>query len=324
MDRRESAEVTVRRFEFEMEWPPGHVAAYFVDCAEPVLVDAGMPNDEGTLREALDRWGYDPADIAHVVVTHPHVDHVGQVRTVSELGDPMIYAPAGVRERFRREVDTLAERVRANAREAGLTGSDLEEAVEMATESLERDRQLLPVDAVDAWVEDGERLSVGPLSLEAVHTPGHQADHLCYVTSLDGERALLAGDMVVEPFRAVMLHDGMDDGYREAFQAFYRALDRLASLQVDRVYPGHGPVHGAHSQTVDRDRGSLDHRLQTVADLVGEGHETVKAVTAAISNDGGRGARYVMLEVLAALAHLERNGRLNSEREDGVRHFAPA
>lgn len=123
-----TAGVRVRRVEFGMEWPPGHVAAYLLDADEP-------------------------ADIEHVLLTHPHVDHIGQVQTVIDEGDPEVYAP------------------------------------------------------------------------------GHQADHLCYATGIGTERALLAGDMVIEPFRAVALHDGIDDGYRDAFAAFFAALDRLAELE---------------------------------------------------------------------------------------------
>lgn len=321
MERSETRGARVRRIEFETDWPPGHVAAYLVDASELVLVDAGMPAREDELRSALTRMGYEPADIRHVLVTHPHVDHVGQVTTVVDGGDPTVYAPAGVRERFAGTSQQLADRVRKNAREAGLDGDDRNEAVEMAVESLERDRTLLPPEAVDTWVAGGDSLDVGPLSVDAVHAPGHQADHLCYKTEIMGESILFAGDMVIEPFRAVILHDGVDDGYRDAFSAFYRALDRLAVIDIDRVYPGHGPVHRSHTETVDRDRGSLDHRLETILDRVSEGYRTVPAVTAAISGKGGRGTRYVLLEAMSALAHLEREGRLDSDIEDGVRHY---
>lgn len=323
----ETGTASVHRIEFDMRWPPGHVACYLLDAAEPVLVDAGMPPDEGsehetTLREGLADHGYDLAEVEHLVITHPHVDHVGQVPAILEAADPTVYAPAGVEERFSRGATALGERVRRNASRAGIRGEPLDEAVGMAVESLERDRALLPVDAVDRWVADRETVAVADLELTAVHTPGHQADHLCYGLDIDGERALLAGDMAIEPFRPVAMHDGMDDGVVDAISAFYRALDRLDGLDPDRVYPDHGPVHRSFHETVERDRGSLDRRLAGVREAVEDGIRTVPAVATELAGD--RGVRYMVAEAMAALAYLEADGEIVGTVEDGVRHYDPA
>ncbi len=323
----------VHRIEFDVDWPPGHVACYLLPGPEPVLVDAGMPDDrdpadpegsddhdrERTLREGLAAAGLDPADVAHLVVTHPHVDHIGQVDTLLAAGDPTVYAPAGVRERFAGDTDALAERVERNVREAGLDGERVEESVEMAVRSLERNRDLLPPAAVDRWVESGDPIDVGGHSLEPTHTPGHQADHLVFRTDLDGESVLLAGDAAMEPFRAVAIHDGLDDGVSETFEAFYGGLDRLSALDVDRVHPGHGPVHRRFREIVERDRGSLDRRLDGVERAIGEGSRTAPEVTARIAGD--RPARYLLPEVYAAACHLESVGRAVVSVEDGVRYY---
>jgi glyoxylase-like metal-dependent hydrolase (beta-lactamase superfamily II) len=322
---------SVARVEFEVEFPPGHVACYVVDAGVPVLVDAGMPDDRGVgghgeaFREGLADHGYELADIGHLVVTHPHVDHIGQVPAVLEAAEPTVHAPVGVRERFARDADRLAARIRENAAAAGLSGDRLESAVEMGRESLERDRTLLPPTAVDHWVDPGETFRVGELDLTATHTPGHQADHLVYAADVDGERALLAGDAGIQPFRPVVIHDGLDDAYRDAFAAFYRGLDRLDALDPapDRVYPGHGPVHDDLAGIVERDRGSLQRRLDGVREQVADGVRTAPGVAMAIAGDD-RSVRYLLPEAMSALAHLEREGAVVATVEDGVRYFDPA
>ncbi len=322
---------SVGRVEFEVEFPPGHVACYVVDAGVPVLVDAGMPDERGlgghdeAFREGLARHGYEVADIEHLVVTHPHVDHIGQVPTVLEAADPTVHAPTGVRERFSRDADALARRVRENATMAGLSGDQLEDAVDMARESLERDRSFLPPTAVDHWVDPGETFTVGDLDLTATHTPGHQADHLVYATTLDGEDALLSGDAGIQPFRPVVIHDGLDDGYRGAFAAFVRGLDRLDDLgpAPDRVYPGHGPVHDDLAGVVERHRGSLERRLDGVREQVADGVRTVPGVAMGIAGDD-RSVRYLLPEAMSALAHLESEGEVVATVEDGVRYYDPA
>jgi len=319
---------TVHRIEFEVDWPPGHVACYVLTGSEPVVVDAGMPTDddsdhdrEATFRDGLARVGLEPTDVDHLLITHPHVDHVGQVPTLLEAADPTVHVPAGVEERFARDVDALSERVRVNATSVGLTGGQLESAVEMATESLRRDSQLLPADRVDHWVVPDETFGLGAHELHAVHAPGHQADHLCYELELDGENALLAGDMAMEPFRGVAIHDGLDDGVSEAFDAFYGALDRLSELDVDRLYPGHGAVHEEFHAVLDRDRGSLDRRLDGVLEALESGVRTVPGV--AVSIAGERPVRYILPEAYSALEHLQQVGRATVTVEDGVRYYDP-
>ncbi|MCQ4334395.1 MBL fold metallo-hydrolase [Natronomonas sp. F2-12] len=319
MDVRSSQEL-VHRLSFDVKWPPGHVACYLIEGPEPILVDAAAPGRTEAFRDALATYGYGPGDIEHLLVTHPHVDHIGEVPTVLEASDPTVYAPVGVKSRFDRPADTLEARVRRNCREAGFSGETLETAVGRAVESLERNLELLAPGSVDVWIEPGERLSVGSLDVEGVHLPGHQADHLSYRTDIDGDRVLLAGDMGIEPFRPIVLHEGLDDGYRDAFSAFYGALDRMAELEVDVVYPGHGPVHGDLDWVVDRDRSSLDNRLDQVAALVADGHETTPAVAEAVAGD--HGSQYLLPEAMGALAHLEKTGRVTGESRAGVRRYS--
>jgi glyoxylase-like metal-dependent hydrolase (beta-lactamase superfamily II) len=318
MELRNSLE-RIHRLEFEVDWRPGHVACYLVDDPEPVLVDAALPDHEDAFLDALAGYGYGPGDVEHLLVTHPHVDHVGQVPTVLEAGDPTVYAPAGVRERFAQDPDALEARVRRNCEESGFPDEQTETAVDMAVESLERDSTLLPPEAVDVWIDPGDETAVGGLDVGAVHAPGHQADHLCYPAEVAGESVLLAGDMGIRPFRPVVMHDGLDDGHREAFGAFYAALDRLADLDVDRVYPGHGPVHEDLAGAVERDRESLDERLEEVAELVADGRSTVPGVAMALA--GERDVKYLIPETMSALAHLEGEGVIGSELRDGVRHY---
>ncbi|MFC7045956.1 MBL fold metallo-hydrolase [Halobacteriaceae archaeon GCM10025711] len=314
----------VRRLEFDVDWPPGHVAAYLVEGEESVLVDAGTHEAHGAdeLRSGLAAHGYEPADVAHVVVTHPHVDHIGQVPALLDAADPTLYAPAGVRERFTRDVDEHAATVRRNGREAGLDGDHLDEAVEWVVANERRDRDLLSVDDVDVWVEDGERLTVGDLTLEPVHAPGHQADHLCYGATLGGDRVLFAGDMAIRPFRPVALHDGFGDGVRDAIPAFYDALDRLDEEAVDRVFPGHGPVHDEYADAIDHSRRSLDRLLDDAHARLGDGVSTAVELAFHRSDDPTR-ARYMLPEAASALYHLEATGRATSYLDDGVRQYDP-
>ena len=89
---------------------------------------------------------------------------------------------------------------------------------------------------------DGWRLTLGDLTVEAIHTPGHRPEHTCFLLS-DASRggapwALLSGDSlfigdVARPDLAIEPREG-------AAQMFRSLHDRLLALpDVVEVWPGH-------------------------------------------------------------------------------------
>ena len=104
-------------------------------------------------------------------------------------------------------------------------------------------------------LEDGDEVSIGDERFEAVHTPGHAADHLAFL----GDTALFSGDVVV-------YNDGaFDDGSfgrtdmagqdRETLvNSIHELLDRLPA-GVESLYAGHGdPFHGDVRDVIERAR----------------------------------------------------------------------
>jgi endoribonuclease LACTB2 len=71
-------------------------------------------------------------------------------------------------------------------------------------------------------------------TLRAIHTPGHAPDHLCYY--LEEERALFTGDVVLGAGTTVIPDDTGDLG------DYMDSLRRLLALDLETIYPAHGPV----------------------------------------------------------------------------------
>src|SRR5439155_15987043 len=58
---------------------PEFNAVYLLSGDEPTLVEAGPGADVPVVLEALQRLGVGEHDLAHIVVTHIHIDHAGAV-----------------------------------------------------------------------------------------------------------------------------------------------------------------------------------------------------------------------------------------------------
>ena len=102
---------------------------------------------------------------------------------------------------------------------------------------------------------DDEALEPGEgFRLRAIATPGHSADHLCYL--LEPSRSLFTGDLVLGEGSTMIAHP---DGSVEAYLA---SLARLAALRPERLLPGHGPPV---EEALARLEECRTHRLRRVA-----------------------------------------------------------
>ena len=310
----------VHRLEFDVPWPPGHVAAYLIDGPEPILVDAAVHGDgaESTLRSELADAGFALEDVEHVLITHPHSDHIGQTPALHEAG-AAIHSPEPVLEQLRRDEDELVAGVEEVGRSVGYEGNDLEKAVEQARYSLQRNRMLLdPAVANGLAVED--EFTVGERTFEPIYTPGHQINHYCFETTIGGERLLFSGDVLIESFRAGIFHVGIDYGAYDAVDAFYAAMDTLEGRTADRVYPGHGPVFDDFDGTVTMTQGKLDK-------LVNRTEEALAAVEPAtplaVAEERFGEIEYPapLLDTMGALGWLDQEGMAEYTSDNGVRYY---
>jgi glyoxylase-like metal-dependent hydrolase (beta-lactamase superfamily II) len=80
----------------------------------------------------------------------------------------------------------------------------------------------------------GEVLEAGGLGLVPVPTPGHAPDHCCFL--LASERAMLTGDHVLG--RGTTMVDWPEGDMGD----YLRSLSVLSDYDLERLYPGHGPL----------------------------------------------------------------------------------
>lgn len=100
-----------------MEVAPGvhrlgspHVNYYLVEDDQGrslTLVDGGMPAHWSQLRATLQRLGRTPSDVAAVVLTHSHVDHVGFSERLRRSGGARVWAHAADADRTARTFPPL-------------------------------------------------------------------------------------------------------------------------------------------------------------------------------------------------------------------------
>lgn len=144
---------------------------------------------------------------AAILVTHAHLDHSAGARRLAARLDAPILA-FGARPRS----PAMARLAAAGALGGG-------EGIDAAF-------------AADRRLADGESVAGDGWRLEAIHTPGHLGDHLCF--AWPEAAALFSGDTVMGWSTTTI---SPPDGDLAAFLA---SLDRLAARPEATFYPGHG------------------------------------------------------------------------------------
>lgn len=158
-------------------------------------------------------------------------------------------------------------------------------------------------------ITDGDELTVGQVTLEAVATPGHTGDHTAFRAP---NGALLTGDHVLGRGTSVVAHPDGD------LEAYLTSLRRVLELGPDRLLPGHGPELDQDPSAVVRYYlAHRQHRLRQITDALSEGprtpRELVERIYADVDRqlwDAAEASTRAAVAALAAQGRVEWDGKV--------------
>ncbi len=163
--------------------------------------------------------------------------------------------------------------------------------------------------APDRSLNDGVSVTGSGFTLEAIHTPGHASDHLCFF--LQEERALFSGDLIMSGSTVVIAPPDGD------MTAYLRSLDRVKQLNPSRIYPGHGEAIDSPQAVIEE---YIRHRLmreQQVLDALRDGPRRIADMVSRIYAEVPRALHpLASLSVYAHLLKLRDEGKVLGQDRD--------
>ena len=250
---------------------------YIIGQGQVAVIDPGPfdPVHEAALDEALAG-----EQVTHVFVTHHHLDHSPMAHPLAIKHGAKVYGFA--------------------VPGAPLAGSEVRlEAGD--------DVGFKP----DVEIADGQVFSGSGWTLEALHTPGHTSNHVCY--ALQEEDCLFSGDHVMAWSTSVI---SPPDGH---MGDYLRELARVRDRNFTKLWPTHGPAVENPSQFV---QAYIDHRLQREAQILDQlatGPQCVPEIVATIYTHVDKRLHPAAAHsVLAHIIHLVELGRVECVDEPSL------
>lgn len=149
----------------------------------------------------------------------------------------------------------------------------------------------------DRIPQDGDVFEAAEFRLQIVHTPGHASNHLCYL--LLERHWLFTGDHIINGSTVVI--DPPDGNMGD----YIRSLERLKTLQINAIAPGHGALIDDPYDVIDwHVKHRLERESKVVAALVAAPNSTSRELVANVYQDVDE--KYHELAEHSLLAHLIR------------------
>jgi glyoxylase-like metal-dependent hydrolase (beta-lactamase superfamily II) len=238
------------------------------------LIDPG-PADPAHLEAILKTIG--KRRLTHILITHTHHDHTD--------GLPALLAAT------RAQTAGFGHHaLKSGGKRISTSGSEFV------------DRDFVP----DIPIADGQMLEGNGWEFQALHTPGHAPDHLCF--ALAGTGVLFSGDHVMSWNTSVIAppEGNMGD--------YVRSLEKLTGRSDSVYFPGHGGQFEDPQRLV---KAFLLHRRMrenAILDCIRDGNATVRGIVPVIYRDiDPRLVNAASLSVLAHVEHLIERGLVRSE-----------
>jgi glyoxylase-like metal-dependent hydrolase (beta-lactamase superfamily II) len=147
-------------------------SCYLVEADQPALVETAPTTSLEAVIDGLRSLGIGAEDLAHIVVTHIHLDHAGGAGALAP------HFPGATVWVHERGAPHLADPARLVASAARIYGEDRLKELFGPVDPVPRERLRA--------VADGDRIDLGNRHLDVLYTPGHASHHVALFDSSTG------------------------------------------------------------------------------------------------------------------------------------------
>ena len=198
--------------------------SYFIDAPKKTLIEVAKDKFFNTYNEKLHSV-VDPADLQYIILNHTEPDHSGCLARILDLAPDATIVGSGNAIRYLEDIANKPFRSKV--------------------------------------VKDGDTLDLGNKTLRFISAPNLHWPDTIY-TYLVEEKILFTCDSFGAHYCSENMISSLDDEYASAFRYYFdvilkpfskfmiKAIEKIRSLEIDAICPGHGPIHMKnHNEVID-------------------------------------------------------------------------
>ena len=193
----------------------------------PILIDTGYISDFNETQRSITSLGVNLSDVALIINTHTHSDHIG--------GNQIIQQKSGC--------DIALHKV-------GRYFIDVQDDWSTWWRYYNQEADFFKCTQT---LEDGDIIAIGPHEFQVIYTPGHASDGIVLYDRQ--AKILISSDTLWESDIATMTL--RVEGSMALFR-MQESLQKLESLDVKRIYPGHGKPFSDLKRAILKSKAKLE------------------------------------------------------------------
>lgn len=286
------------------------------------LVDSGAKTEESRsiLISSLKEYGLTFKDLDQYICTHYHPDHAGLSKEIQDFGIPVLMLKEAVPYvSVEREFTEWTESFYMNLYDAFGVPSSLGRKELL---KLRKYRTFSNPFTPDILPAPGDAVS-GHDGFVFLKTPGHAPDHLSLYSESEG--TLIGGDVLLPHIssNALLEPPAMHRAERPKTLLQYReTLQYLLTLNLDRVYPGHGEAFTNAHDLIRKRLHDHNDRAKALEHLLSDEPLTVFELCARLFPKlFEKQLALVVSEVVGHLDLLESEGRVSVVEEKEIFYY---
>jgi len=191
-----------------------------------ILIDGAVPQAVDDIEANIARLGFRIQDVRYILNTEAHYDHSGGIAALArDSGATVIAAPAGTQ---------------------ALRAGHVLDADPQAT-----DIEAFPAIPTARPIADGETLTLGDVTVTAIHTPGHTPGSASWTWS-SCEAGVCHSVVFASSLNAVAAAPFTYAGHPEATQALRASIARIEGLDCDILISAHPDNSGGVEKLAGR------------------------------------------------------------------------
>jgi len=278
---------------------------------ENILIDCGERSTAciHALNNQLAENGLLLKDIAKVIITHAHYDHIGMAQYITENSGATIWVSemvlawaVNLKEMLERRavaIDTIFAKY--------IEIKQLSNFDEFSNEMILEYWQDIPENRLSVFPMNGS-IDINGVDWEIIYTPGHCLNQTCFYQQEAGW--LLSADMLLAIIPLPIIDASREAPFEgvKSLLMHYQSYDILTGLSITKVFPGHMAAFENATEVIEKQKSKIVRRKENCFSLISEGMDNFMDLVKNIYPKNINMATVLM--VVGILEMLDEEGRI--------------